>query len=114
MSSLLRWAANAEDPNLRIWWFDDAGNLIDFSTGYTWSLKIGPVNGTALVTKTTGITGAAGAGVEPTGTPNVVVQWAAGELNITPGRYRLELTPTLSSRQRDPYIATIEIMSILT
>lgn len=114
MSNVLRWASNAEDPNLRIWWYDDTGTLIDFSTGYTWSLKIGTLGGTTLITKTTGITGAAGAGVEPSGTPNVVVQWAAGELNVTPGRYRLELTPTLASRQRDPYIATIEITQTLT
>jgi len=110
----LGWSTNAEDPNLEIWWTDDAGDLIDFSSGYTWSLKIGPHGGAALITKTTGIVGAAGAGTAPTGTPNVVVTWAAGELNITPGRYRLELTPTLTSRQRDPYVTSIEIRAVLT
>jgi|GEM_PF-3285138 len=110
----LSWSTSAEDPNLEIWWFDDAGDLIDFSSGYTWSLKIGPTNGTALITKTTGITGAAGAGTAPTGTPNVVVVWAAGELDIAVGRYRLELTPTVGGRQRDAYATMIEIRAVLT
>ena len=110
----LRWAANAEDPNLEIWWFDDAGDLIDFSTGYTWSLNVGTLGGTTLITKTTGVTGAVGAGTDPDGTPNVVVQWSAGELAVTPGLYRIELTPTLAGRQRDPFVSQIEIMAVLT
>lgn len=107
------WNRKAEDPNWRIWWFDDAETLIDFSTGYTWSLKIG-TSTTTLVTKTTGIAGAAGAGTEPSGTPNVVITWAAGELDIAPGVYRAELTPTVNSRQRDPYVRQIEIRAALT
>lgn len=109
----LSWSAKAEDPNLEIWWADDAGDLIDFSSGYTWSLKIGPAGGTAVITKTTGITGAAGAGVAPTGTPNVVVVWAAGELDITPGKYQFELTPTLAGRQRDAFVTAIEVRAVL-
>ncbi len=98
--SRLSWPSSAERPGWNIWWLDDAGELIDFSSGYTFSLKIGPRNGTALLTKTTGITGAAGSGVEPTGTPNVVVTWSTGELAIAQGVYRLELTATTSSTDR--------------
>lgn len=111
--SRLSYRANAERPGLNIWWFDDAGSLIDFSSGYTYSLKIGPKGGTALLTKTTGITGAAGAGVEPTGTPNIVVTWSTGELAITPGVYELELTATTSSTDR-VLVADIVIIAALT
>lgn len=100
MSSRIAYRSNAERPGMSIWWFDDAGNLIDFSAGYTFSLKIGPKGGAALLTKTSNITGAAGAGVEPTGTPNIVVTWSGGELNITPGAYELELTATTGSADR--------------
>lgn len=83
-----------------MWLADSAGTLIDFSTGYTFSFKIGDTGAAALLTKTTGITGAAGAGVAPTGTPNIVVAWSAGELNVTPGQYAWELTCTNSSLDR--------------
>lgn len=114
MSDTLRWAQSAEDPNGLLWWFDDAGDLIDFSGAYTWSLKIGTLGGTTLITKTSGITGAVGAGTEPFGTPNIVIVWAAGELNVAPGSYRFELTPTLAGRQRDPMVGDIEIGAVLT
>lgn len=111
--SRLSWPRSAERPGAEFWWVDDAGELIDFSSGYTFSLKIGPRGGTALLTKTTGITGAAGAGVEPTGTPNIVVTWSAGELDLTPGVYRLELTATTSSTDR-VLAADIVIRAVLT
>jgi len=111
--SRLQYRSNAERPGTSIWWFDDAGNLIDFSSGYTFSLKIGPRGGAALLTKTSNITGAAGAGVEPTGTPNVTITWGAGELNLTPGAYEFELTATTSSADR-VLIADIVITAALT
>lgn len=91
---------HAERPAAKLWLFDDDGTLIDFSSGYTFSFKIGTRGQTASLTKTTNITGAAGAGVEPSGTPNVTVTWAAGELDITPGNYAWELTATTSSADR--------------
>src|SRR4051812_47963008 len=97
----IKYYANAERPVLQLWLQDDDGDLIDFSTGSpTFALKLGNAGETALLTKTSGIAGAAGAGVEPTGTPNVVVTWSAGELNITPGPYSWQLTVTTSSLDR--------------
>jgi hypothetical protein len=96
----VRYHTTAERPALELWWFDDDGTLIDFSTGYTFSLKVGSAGSTALLTKTSDITGAAGAGVEPTGTPNVVVTWTAGELALTTGTYLAQLTATSSSLDR--------------
>lgn len=90
---------NAERPTLEIWWFDRSGALINFS-GYSFSLKVGLIGATALLTKTTSIAGAAGAGTAPSGTPNIVVTWVAGDLNLTPGNYAGELTATTSSLDR--------------
>lgn len=60
-------------PDRGLVWLDDEGGLIDFSA-YTFQLKIGATDdGAALITKTTGITGA-------DTSPNVVISFTAGEL----------------------------------
>ena len=88
---------HAEDPAYVVTWLDSDGTVIDFSSGYTFELKLVSVSaGTVALTKTTGITGAATA-------PNVIVQWSSGELNIAAGDYQAVLTPTTSSRQRSPF-----------
>lgn len=89
---------HAEDPAYVVTWLDSDGAVIDFSSGYTFELKLVSVSaGTVALTKTTGITGAATA-------PNITAQWSSGELAaITPGDYQAVLTPTTSSRQRSPF-----------
>jgi hypothetical protein len=57
----------AERPAIQLWIRDSNNALIDFSSGYTFTFKIGYKGRTALLTKTTGIVGAAGAGAEPSG-----------------------------------------------
>lgn len=99
MSGPLRYYQGAERPALKLWLLDDDGTLIDFSSGYTFSFKVG-APGSVLLTKTSGIVGAAGAGVEPTGTPNVTISWSAGELAITPGAYSWALTATTGGLDR--------------
>lgn len=113
MSTSLRYYKNAERPEVKLWLVDDDGTLIDFSSGYTFSFKIGNVGSTALLTKTSGITGAAGVGVEPTGTPNVTVTWAAGELAIAPGSYAWQLTCTTTSLDR-VFSGTFKIQDTIT
>lgn len=100
MTAKLTYHRSAERPSAKLWLFDDDGTLIDFSSGYTFSLKIGLPGSAALLTKATNIAGAAGAGTEPDGTPNVVVNWTSGELNLTPGRYSWQLTCTTSGLDR--------------
>jgi hypothetical protein len=90
----------AERPSLEIWWLSDAGALIDFSAGYTFALKLGSQGSAAILTKTSGIVGAVGAGTEPGGTPNVLVTWSAGELDIAPGTYLAQLTATTGGLDR--------------
>lgn len=95
MSGPLRYYQGAAEPALKLWLQGDDGQLIDFSTGYTFDyFRVGLAGATPLLSKATGITGAAGAGVEPTGTPNVTVAWAAGDLNIAVGAYSWTLKAT--------------------
>ena len=101
MAAKLIYHTQAERPSAKLWVFDDDGTLIDFSTGsYSFVFRVGLPGFPALLTKSSNITGAAGAGVEPSGTPNVVINWTAGELDIAPGAYTWQLTATTSSLDR--------------
>ena len=99
MGSRFTYHRNAERPAAKLWLFDDDGTLIDFS-GYTHVFRIGNPGSTALLSKSTNITGAAGSGTEPSGTPNITITWTAGELDIAPGMYRWQLKSTSSSLDR--------------
>lgn len=113
MTTTLRYAKSAERPALKLWLLDDDGSLIDFSSGYTFSFKIGQVGSAALLDKSSGISGATGAGTEPTGTPNVTVTWTAGELSLTPGTYTWQLTATTSGLDR-VFQGSIVILDVVT
>lgn len=86
--------------DLGVFWRDTYGNLIDFSSGYTFSLKVYDSTGTAWFTKTTGMTGAAGSDTTDPKTPNLTVAWAtSAELTTitTTGTYPLRITATRSA-----------------
>lgn len=113
MTTQLKYHTTAERPAAQLWLLDDDGSLIDFSSGYTFTFKVGEVGSAAILTKTSGIAGAVGAGVEPTGTPNVTVTWAAGELAITPGLYTWQLTANTTGNDR-LFEGTIRITGVIT
>ena len=112
MTQTLKYRSTAERPAAELWLFDDDGTLIDFSSGYTFVFKIGVVGQTALLTKSSGITGAAGSGSEPSGTPNVTVTWTAGDLTIAPGTYAWQLTATTSSLDR-LFVGQFEVLDVI-
>ena len=93
---------SAERPALQLWLFDEDGALIDFSTGYSFTFKLGSPGAAAVLTKTSGITGAAGSGTERGGgTPNVTITFAAGELAaLTAKSYTGQVTATISGQDR--------------
>lgn len=96
----LVYAKTAERPNLEGWIRDRTGTLIDF-TGYTFSFKLGHFGAAAVFTKTSSITGAAGSGTSPTGTPNITIAFTAGELAaVTAGNYKWQLTATSGGLDR--------------
>ncbi len=102
MADTLRYYRTAERPDIRIWLLDDNGNLIDFSAGgWTFQFKLGNPGKTATFTKTSGITGAVGSGVEPTGTPNITLTFTAAELDgLTAGPSLWQLRATTSGLDR--------------
>ncbi len=109
----LRFKRTAERPALKLWLLDDDLTLIDLSS-YTFVLKIGHIGNVALLTKSSNIAGAVGANAEPSGTPNCVVTWTAGELAVlSPGLYDFELTATLSGLDR-VFTDTLEILDTMT
>jgi hypothetical protein len=94
-------ARTAAAPAAGLWLTNSAGQLVDLSTGYTFVVKLGAAAQTALLTKTTGVTGAVGAGVSPSGTPNLTIAWTANELAAIPvGVYQLDVTATQAGLAR--------------
>lgn len=82
------YTKGAELPDLAITWLDHTGEVIDFSTGWTFAIKVGTPGKPAEFTKDTGITGDDTA-------PNLVIAWATtGELDsLAPNKaYTLAIT----------------------
>lgn len=100
-----------ESDGLALWWYrsDAPSTLVDFSASHTFSSKLYLASDSAKTNvfnaaKTTGFTGAAGAGVKPSGTPNLTVSWAtSGELNsvTTAGLYVFQIVATRTSDSRE-------------
>lgn len=95
----VEYVQGADLPDLAINWYDRNKVLIDFTTGYTFELKVGKPGQTALVTKTGGFL------ASPV-TPNITVQWAnAAELNtLTPGVYRAQLKATRTADSKSRFL----------
>lgn len=85
----VEYAQGSDLPDLGLVWKDTAGNLINFSDGWTFEAKVGRLGEAAQFSKSAGITGAATS-------PNVLIEWATtGELNtLSPGTYTLQLAAT--------------------
>ena len=99
MASLLEYIQGADLPDAAITWLDRNGSVIDFSSGYTFSLKIGTPGQTALLSKSSGFTGAATS-------PNLTIAWAtSGELNtIAAGVYSGQIKATRNSDSKDRFM----------
>jgi hypothetical protein len=105
---MIEYYKGAELPNVDITWLDSAGDPVNFSTGYTFTVKIGTAGSAAAVTKTTGITGTATA-------PNIVISWTANELDITAGTYDMDIIARETATSKDRIQSTeIVILNIVT
>ena len=93
MATIVEYVQGAELDALTLEIEDGTGSLVDMSTGYTFSLKVGTIYATAF-TKTTNIGGLS---------TGCQVSWnTSGELNsIAPGEYtgQITCTRTLDSKQ---------------
>lgn len=78
MTDTPTYVVTAALPSLTITWKEN-GQLVLLATGHTFELRVA-LNGTTLLAKTSGISGADIA-------PNVTIDWATGELaNLTPNK----------------------------
>ncbi|MEM9515420.1 MAG: hypothetical protein AAGA42_11250 [Actinomycetota bacterium] len=85
------YRADQELPSYAVEWKDRTGAIIDFSTGWTFTVQLEHrQERTVALTKSSGITGGSTS-------PNVIIAWGQDELNITPGSYFLWLVATDSS-----------------
>lgn len=105
----IQYFKGAELPDAEITWLDSDGDIIDFSSGYTFQVKIGVTGSTALVTKTSGITGFAVA-------PNIVISWDVDELGtIAVGTYAMDIKANLTATSKDRIQSTtISIVGVVT
>lgn len=91
-------------PDLSLFYRENGQLVAGLNAGHTFELKIAPLgSNTALFTKTSGIVGQSGSGSPPLGTPNIVIQWADGDLASLPeGSFRalLKITRDADSRKR--------------
>lgn len=93
MIQLPPYVQGAELPSVAFDWEDSQGDLIAFgSVAHTFQIKIGRPGQTALLSKTTGITGA-------DTSPNITIDWAvSGELNtLATGTHHADLIATRTS-----------------
>lgn len=73
---IVPYRVGAALPDLTLRWEDADGGVINFAAGYTFALRAAPQGSTtALLTKTTGITGASA-------DPNVTVGFTVAELAL--------------------------------
>lgn len=86
----------SELPDDAFDWTDAQGNLIDFATGWTFSVDAGFPNQEPVLAKSTGITGAATS-------PNVTIAWAEGELDdpLTAGAWPGWITAVQASSGKE-------------
>jgi hypothetical protein len=86
MATAVTYVRGAELPPLLVQLLDENNDPISLATASSFTLKLGLDTSTTTVTKTTGITGSAS---------GATVNWVAGELDISSGRYLAELTATI-------------------
>jgi hypothetical protein len=81
--------AGAALPDTAIDWQDDQGNLIDFSTGHTFTLRASRTPGTPpVIVKTLGITGS-------DTSPNINISWTLAEAAaLTAGTWIADIAAT--------------------
>lgn len=75
------WDEGQQSPTWGLWWQDSTGALVNLATA-TLQLTIGHAGQANVLQTTVGLTGAAGAGVEPSGTPNVVIDPNAAGVDL--------------------------------
>jgi hypothetical protein len=83
MTSSWTYRQDQELPAFAVDWRDRDNRVIDFTSGYTFEVKLAASDSAdPVIVKTDGVVGASTA-------PNLTVVWASGELDVEPGKYRV-------------------------
>ena len=91
----ISYIQGAELPDVEITWRDSDDAIIDFSTGWTFIVRIGQTGQAATLEKTTGITGDNIA-------PNVVIAWSNTELETVPvNTYQMQVIARHTASGKD-------------
>lgn len=81
-------------PNANFLWLDSSGNPLDFSTGWSFSMKIGQPPNAYKIAKSSGFFGL----TSNNGSSNLVVTWGNNELSsLSSGRWYFQITATQTS-----------------
>jgi hypothetical protein len=92
----IQYTKGAEVPGIDYTWREPDGDLYDFSSGWTFTARIGIPGQAALLQKTSGFVGAATA-------PNLrLTGFTAAELDAIPaGSYHLDVIPRIVATSQD-------------
>lgn len=101
--SIWNYTRGAELPSITIEALDTNGQPIDFSTGWTFQVKVGEPGKTAVITATT-VVGAATS-------PNLVVNWTPGVLDtlVTGVTYTVQVKCTATGGQDRIYSTQVRV-----
>jgi len=89
---VIEYVVGAELPDQSLVWKDYLGQVINYSTGWTFTLRLATATTT---TKSSGITGAATA-------PNITVTWTAAEWDSVPvGQWQAQLWARRTADSKD-------------
>jgi hypothetical protein len=96
---MVSYIQSAELPDIQITWRDSDGDIIDYSTGWTFIVRIGMLGQSAVLEKTTGVVGNNTA-------PNIVITWSSTELNtLATGTYVLQVVARETASGKDRVMA---------
>lgn len=85
----------AELPDIEVTWRDSDGSIIDYSTGYTFTILLGQLGQVATLTKTTGIVGDNTA-------PNLLITWSNTEIeSLAVATYVMQITARHTATGKD-------------
>jgi hypothetical protein len=88
--TVIRYTKGDELEGIDVTWPQPDGTPYNFTSGWTFTARIGIPNVAAVVQKTTGFTGSATF-------PNLRLAWTAGDLAAIPtGSYHLDITARLT------------------